>query len=280
MLGFITRYGSSKGMVNMPNLSGLSREQAISLVESLGLRFSNGSLSNTTNQSLNNKVFSQSIAADTLIDYETQISFASYVYVAPAQTVTYGPCVVFQTTSISSSCSPTGCTRTRTFLDEYRQEKFVNGVFSEYIFCYSLTRTETITNSTFCCPVTASCTPSTTVLVPWGTCSGGIQSRIVRTTFSNCDYKDEKQTRCCQTSITCGPYGNWVYKSTAERCKFRTCTDTRCNTYTDSYCELTCTASCGSWYITSTCVGGRISQARNCVRSNCEKVIETRTVLC
>ena len=75
-------WSSSKGMVKVPNLSTLTMEEAVPLLESIGLFSAIISTPVTTNnQSLNNKIAYQSIPAETLVSYETVISIQSYSYV-------------------------------------------------------------------------------------------------------------------------------------------------------------------------------------------------------
>jgi hypothetical protein len=71
-------YASAKGMVLVPDLSGLSSSAAISLLESSGLNYSLGSDVDTTNGSLDNLVAEQSPVSNTLVDYETAVQFRLY----------------------------------------------------------------------------------------------------------------------------------------------------------------------------------------------------------
>jgi len=244
MLGFVSRFGSSRGMVRLPNLSGLSRQQAIATIESLGLKFSSSSFSNTTNQALNDTVFEQSAPANVLIDYESEVSISSYVYVPPADVVTYGACQVYSSQFLGTTCS--GCTSTSSYIDYYQQAKFVNGVFSGNVFCYSAPYTLTTASSTFCCPVQATCTASTTVHIPWGTCSGGSQSRTLKIVSTDCSVSYENQTRSCCTAglVSCT---SWSGSAGAQS---RTCTYRRsdCTTYpvVETRCSSYSSTSCGS----------------------------------
>jgi beta-lactam-binding protein with PASTA domain len=52
MLGFTARFGSSKGMVAVPNLSGRTFDQALSDIQASGLKFKNGTIRITNNQAL------------------------------------------------------------------------------------------------------------------------------------------------------------------------------------------------------------------------------------
>lgn len=248
MLGPITRFGSSKGMGLVPNLSGLTRTAAISAIEAAGFKFSNSPIIETPNQSLNNRVASQAILANTLIDYESNIDFSYYVYVAPAIVYTYGSCQVYQSDIVSDSC--TSCTRNIAYLDYYRRIRYANGAFDGYEFCYTSPSNISTLNSPICCPPPAQvCTGGESVEIPWGACSGNIQVRYIRKTFSDCSSEIIPQERCCRTSDSCQPWADvpWVAYSGGEY-KTRTCTDTRCNTYTETKyrCTATSRTTCGS----------------------------------
>ena len=233
-------------MVRLPDLSGLSRSQAIATIEGLGLKFSSSSFSNTTNQSLNDTVFQQSFPANTLIDYDSDVSISSYVYVPPADVVTYGPCQVYSSEFLGITCN--GCTSTSSYIDHYQQAKFVNGVFSENVFCYSNPYTTTTAYSTFCCPVQASCTYSDTVWIPYGDCVGGVQTRTRKVVETNCDERYYPETRtCCTAGIIPGSCTTWSGGGGAQS---RTCTyrRTNCETYpvVETRCQVQTTTSCGS----------------------------------
>jgi hypothetical protein len=83
MRGLFGIIAGSKGMVRVPNLIGLLRAQAIEEVENSGLISVTGSVINTSDSALGDKVESQSIEANTLVDYETQVSFNYYNYSVP-----------------------------------------------------------------------------------------------------------------------------------------------------------------------------------------------------
>ncbi len=78
-------WASSKGMVAVPDLSTLTYTDAITLLQSSGLNYTNNGSVSTSNSNLNNRIATQSIAAGTLVDYETNIGFTYYNYV-PAPT--------------------------------------------------------------------------------------------------------------------------------------------------------------------------------------------------
>ena len=84
-------------MVRVPDLSGKTRADAKTAIANAGLKFgTESSSSNSLGSSYNGDVKSQTIAANTLVDYETEISFTYYnTYVPPVtvvDTVTYDEC--------------------------------------------------------------------------------------------------------------------------------------------------------------------------------------------
>jgi len=89
MLGFLGLWSSSKGMVLVPNLSGLTQAQAISAIQSAGLTVASIiSTTSTSDSNLSNKVALQTPASGTLVDYETTVDLSIYNYVAVTTTTT------------------------------------------------------------------------------------------------------------------------------------------------------------------------------------------------
>jgi beta-lactam-binding protein with PASTA domain len=76
-------WSSSKGMVLVPNLSGLSTTDATNAIIAAGLLNSGNSTTNTGDSGLNGKVASQDPASGTKVQYESNVSYVSYNYVAP-----------------------------------------------------------------------------------------------------------------------------------------------------------------------------------------------------
>lgn len=74
-------YWSSKGMVKVPDLSGLSITNAIAAIQNAHLVPVDGGSTDTQNQALDNTIVSQLPNADDLVDYETNVSYISYNYV-------------------------------------------------------------------------------------------------------------------------------------------------------------------------------------------------------
>jgi hypothetical protein len=83
VLGIGGKFTGSKGMVAMPDLSNRTPEEALSLLAQAGLSRKSLGSSSTSNSSLNNKTFGQSVSAGSLVDYETRIDYSYYIYVAP-----------------------------------------------------------------------------------------------------------------------------------------------------------------------------------------------------
>jgi hypothetical protein len=76
--------------VNVPNLSGLSRSQAKTALESVGLTWSETS-STMQNINLDNTIESQGIASGTAVKIGDSVSFSYYLYVAPPPAPPTGP---------------------------------------------------------------------------------------------------------------------------------------------------------------------------------------------
>jgi hypothetical protein len=242
MLGFIGRFGSSKGMVRMPDLSGLTRPQALTALENAGLRFSGASTETTSNSSLADKIRSQSIAANTLLEYESEASFVYYSYVPYVPTVTYGNCGVYAGANITRSyvCINYGQNNTdiETVYLPSRREVFFDGVFAYEEECQPQT-VEYVT------PQTARCG----YVAPVKTCTA-----------------------------SCGSYSSWsgcknMYAGGGSRTRTRTCTRTNCSTYTDTDEESCCSPACGSWSAWSGGAGAQ-SRSRTCVKTDCSSYTE------
>jgi hypothetical protein len=71
-------WSSLKGMVKVPNLSGLTRTTASSSIVSNGLVPLETGSTDTADDSLNQKIASQNPAFDSLVDYETNVSYTYY----------------------------------------------------------------------------------------------------------------------------------------------------------------------------------------------------------
>lgn len=137
MLGIGGRFAGAKGMVQMPDISNLTPEQALSAITSAGLRARTQTSVNTNNSGLGNKVFNQSATAGQLVDYETDIDFSYYIYVPPAIIITYGAPEQYDSIT-ESGCNRTPnnqgssnqyflCTRVTRY---FRSKKLENGVWT------------------------------------------------------------------------------------------------------------------------------------------------------
>lgn len=226
----------------MPDLSGLTRPQALTALENAGLRFSGASTETTSNSSLADKIRSQSIAANTLLEYESEASFVYYSYVPYVPTVTYGGCGVYAGANITRSyvCINYGQNNTdiETVYLPSRREVFFDGVFAYEEECQPQT-VEYVT------PQTARCG----YVAPVKTCASG-----------------------------CGTYGAWsacggISSGVGSRTRTRTCTRTNCSTYTDTDSETCCTAYTGTWSAWSGGAGAQ-SRSRTNRRADCSTFTE------
>jgi hypothetical protein len=282
MLGFTTRYGASKGMVAVPSLVGLTSEQAEALVAERGLRLQSKASRNSSSQ--NNRVSSQTVAPGTLVDYETNISFIFDVLVADQ--ISFGNCEAYSSSASGNWCSGTytNFSQTTTFFRRLRTVTSVDKpTTSEWIYdCGSSTTPASggfVDGSCgYFIPV-ASCTPDNYyVIVPWGTCSGGRQTRVVGSIDSRCNVTRTTESRCCQTSTTV-VYGDWI-RDTHSRVRSVTTTDTRCNvsvTYETVCTTRTTVHSCGACTKKSPF---RQTCSTTTINSNCTTTSGTTTRAC
>lgn len=243
MLGFIGRFGSSKGMVRMPDLSGLTRPQALTALENAGLRFSGASTETTSNSSLADKIRSQSIAANTLLEYESEASFVYYSYVPYVPTVTYGGCGVYAGANITRSyvCINYGQNNTdiETVYLPSRREVFFDGVFAYEEECQPQT-VEYVTPQTARCGYVApvkTCTSGCGTYSAWSACSGGSRSRTRTCTRTDCStYSDVDSEDCCTAGLRFCDDPVAVSGGSSKTCYYRRAD---CSTYTTT--TITCT---------------------------------------
>jgi hypothetical protein len=255
MLGIIARFGSSKGMVRIPNLSGLTTSQATAAIQNSGLTFSGSSTSTTSSSSLGDKVFAQSISAGTLVEYETSISFQSYVYVPYVPVVTYGDCSSNYTTT-QTRCVPGTFTEMITVTQFRHRPYFFDGVFQGYDPCESFIGTDTFPNSTSCgyVPPARTCTANCGTYTAWSSCqilygTGGQRTRTRTCTRSDCSTYTQVDTEVCCVAGCFGAWSGWASSASGVQERSRTCQRADCSTYTDS--EVRCTVrtvtgSCGA----------------------------------
>jgi hypothetical protein len=76
-------YASSKGMVLVPNLSGLTRTAAIAAIQNANLTPVDGGIVETTNSGLDDFIASQNPASGTLVDYQTNVQYTYYDFTSP-----------------------------------------------------------------------------------------------------------------------------------------------------------------------------------------------------
>lgn len=253
MLGIIARFGSSKGMVLVPNLSGLTPAAATSAIQNAGLRFSGSSTSTTSSSSLGDKVFSQSIASGTLVEYETAISFQSYVYVPYVPTVTYGDCSPNYTTT-QTRCVPGTFTEITTSIQYRHRPYFFDGVFQGYDPCEPFTGTDSFPNSTSCgyVPPARTCTANCGTYSAWSPCQilyslGGERTRTRTCTRSDCSTYTQVDSEPCCTPY-CGPWSSWASSASGVQERSRTCVRADCSSYSESEtrCTVRTTTTCGA----------------------------------
>jgi hypothetical protein len=247
MLSFFATFGSSKGMVKMPDLSGLTRPQAIAAIENAGLIFSGSSTETTSNSSLSDKIKTQEPSANTLLDYESLASFIYYSYVPYVPTVTYGSPGVYAGANITSSyvCVDYGQNNTdiETVSLPSRRDVYFDGVFAY--------EEET--------------QPQTVQYINYRT--------------ARCGWVAPAKT----CTANCGTYTAWssckiLYGTGGEKTRTRTCTRSDCSTYTQVDSDVCCTAGCfGSWSSWSASAGGVQERSRTCQRSDCSQYTDYET---
>lgn len=220
MLGSFGFY-SAKGMVAMPNLSGLTKVQAESAITAAGLNYTSSS-SSTGNSGLDNSVASQGVVAGALVDYDSEISFVYYTYVSSGGGGSPSPpsCTV-STYNVTTDWSP--CNGGYKCRDHFVKQ--INADCSETTLSWN----EECQSCTVTC--TSSCS-SWSAWGPWETCYNGVQSRFrTRTcTYSDCttntEYEYEQQS-CGAPSPGggCTPNTNCYLVGSSTVCCTPTCPD-------------------------------------------------------
>jgi hypothetical protein len=216
MLGLVSRFGSSKGMVAVPDLSGKTSAEVLSTLTDSGLIAGSGSstVRNDT-PSLDGKTYSQSIAAGVIVDYETVIDFTywTYVYVPPAQPPesfsAVGYCGEYNTVSNTY----TGCNGSLYYsyvVETYYQLYQGNYGGSYYSYCGQQTYgSQTGTTTPGQCGV-PSFTPYCTAYGAYGACQPGGTKTRCRTCY---DYAGHSgRSECISASCSCTPtttYSAW-----------------------------------------------------------------------
>jgi hypothetical protein len=184
----------------MPDLSNRTPEEAFSLLTQAGLSRRSLGSSGTSNSSLGNKTFGQSISAGVLVDYETQIDYSYYIYTAPAPPAAppaptpylSGPPYPVSIGDTVWECSTGGWSQPFR-MREYRTDYYLNGSpTGNYIVSYvdpALYSTGSRAQRDNVCgyvtppppPAAPPCSPSFSVVSSWtGSCSGGSQLTATR----------------------------------------------------------------------------------------------------
>jgi len=285
MLGFAAKFGSSKGMVRVPNLSGLSgvaasgqlTPPAIQALINSGLKFSLATAENTTVLANDKKVKSQNPPANTLVDYESGVSFVYNSYIV---ITSYGSPENYRS-STTYSCS--GTTRIPTTTTFRRRAVFANDVFVDWQELASTSATgQSQQQSVECGYVVPPCRrPTETCGAPtaWSACWYRENRRTAFQTCirTNCTSYTKTIYKCCMWP-RCDGWSNWSGTADSGGSRTRTCYDADCNTRIER--ETRCGERCGNWVNRGTCVSARIGQTRTCVRGDCSTRTETRTITC
>jgi len=91
-----------KGMIKVPNIVGKTTTEATTDLTSAHLTNTGNTTENTGDSNLGTKVKSQSPVADTLVDYESNVSYVSYVFsFTPFSVFGFTPFSVFTFTPFS-----------------------------------------------------------------------------------------------------------------------------------------------------------------------------------
>lgn len=262
MLGIGGRFVGAKGMVAMPDISNLSPDQALSSLQSAGLVRGTLSSSETSNASLNNKTFNQSIAPGTLVDYETVINYSFYLYIPPPAPPEQPPAPTpvlcgsqywVEASRVWDCSLGNGVSRTQ-INEELRQNYCISGVPTGQYIVYS-TNTYYFSDAAqrdgvcgYTVPAPTPCNPSFDEISRWyGACSGGSQILAIR--YRNSCTGEE--TVISQTISCCTPVisvvSTWrgscisCYRQTATRYR-NSCTGEETVVNGSEYC---CSASGG-----------------------------------
>jgi len=221
MLGFVSRFGSAKGMVRVPNFAGLSSTNANNQLASAGLKLNPLSAEIPTNNSVQGGiVLNQLPAAGSLVDYETPITINLGKFVA--DTVTISGCQAYTVpTNDPDYCSGTlyvyGSTRTKN-RKTVTTTNNVTGV-STISYEYSCADTVVDRGSAYLngqcghvvAPVTCTATSSTTETscnAAYTIGSSGTFTRTTSGTDSACNpYSSSVSIKCWQ--YVCNAWSAW-----------------------------------------------------------------------
>jgi hypothetical protein len=293
MLGIGGKFAASKGMVVVPNLSGLSSSAANALLSSYGLISGSVSSTSTGNSSLNNTVYSQSISAGTLVEYETSVGYVLYSYVAPPPPtgptlVSDSGCVYTDSINYRIVCTPyVGVGYGYSTWDDrtYGIRTYSDGSSIEYTCSVTPGGNEgnIVGQLTECGYVAPTCSGSYKDNVGFtGSCSGGQRCTYYNWYDSCGNYLKTTQggcTDCCTAGlISCSTVqvANGVF--------VKTCTYRRadCSTYTESTttCTATSSTSCGSCVYAGYTIGSYKSCTTTTRSTSCTTSTSTKSVKC
>jgi len=128
-----SRKGSRVGIrkVTVPNLYGLTRTQAQSILSALGLIYSESS-TNTSDLVLDNTVASQDSSHNSTVLIGTSVPFSYYYYINPV-VYTYGPCEAYgsptQNLGSGTRCSGDSYQEYTDYRYNTRKKIYANGVW-------------------------------------------------------------------------------------------------------------------------------------------------------
>jgi hypothetical protein len=173
------RAGNRK--TGVPNLSGLTRSQARTALESAGFIYSESS-QETNTSGLDLLINSQGISSGTAMPIGSTISFVYYNYVAPAPVITYGPCEAYGSGTNAGSGTQCSGNYYQSYTDytyNTRKKIYSNGSWdgSSYTTSGCGTTTERTINSSS--QVDGQCGYTAPVSITYGACEaygGAIQN--------------------------------------------------------------------------------------------------------
>lgn len=256
MLGSITIYGGSKGMIAMPNLSGLTRAAAISAIESAGLVFLSSTNSTTSISSDDGKISSQSVTAGTLVDYESSISIGVWSYQAPA-----GPVITFVTDPTvyevndgDYECSPIyaytkiqdrkNVTYTYRYVDGVKDNSYTPTM--NFVSQANTVYTENSTDCGYVAPPAVTCT-TTASTISTGSCSNGFRTDTLMNVTTCSDGSSSSGSPYNTTVACCVSLGTTYSNCTSCVCAYKTCdavTSTLCGSVTTTHPAVRVSVSC------------------------------------
>lgn len=180
---------ASRGMTTVPDLSGLSKTAAEAAITAAGLTVGTGTSSGSSISSQDNIVSAQSVASGQVVDYDTQIDFSYYLYVAPSPGGGGTPvtCIVVDVDTLPPVWDENVCND--------GQRPGSQETVTTYSNCTSTSTFETVYQN---CGTSPACTGSQTeTFTTCGTCSGGIRT---------CNYYREVSYTNCDSVVTSYDY--------------------------------------------------------------------------